>query len=317
MFQAILSLFKAARKSLSFAISVLTLLWFYPDIRDLPDAYGFKWGQIMPDRETVAFVLLGISISWIVWIDVRPTIIRWWRSRKDPPLKIEFPDEINHIGEYGTNKRTHYYVNKDGVGKSFSRSTYYLDLTNTTGKTIKNVTAHVHAVNNGGGWFPERKLRTAQGGIKVDIQPEFTEYFLIGFCDNEDGAGEHVQIISGSDFRRISDEYTHYGKKGGIGFMMILEKLKIPFLKNNGAGFELGIYADDLPPSRHLFVMDCKDQFEIFYDGPLGPDEHPVSDAQMGRLKMRRTPTRYRFEDSEPPPPKDIEEKTQPKTRPD
>ncbi len=62
-------------RSVSFAMGVLGLLYIWPDIQGLPSAYGFKWGQIMPDRETVAYILLMLALLWIIWIDIRPAVL--------------------------------------------------------------------------------------------------------------------------------------------------------------------------------------------------------------------------------------------------
>ena len=78
----VLNLIKAAKKPLSIAFAILALLWFWPDIRDLPDAYGLKWGQIMPDRTGVAYIMLGLSLLWIIWMDIRPIVHRWIESLK-------------------------------------------------------------------------------------------------------------------------------------------------------------------------------------------------------------------------------------------
>ena len=59
------------------AISILlALLWFPPDIRDLPEAYGWKWGDLMLDRETVLLAIATIALLWIMWMDVRPAVMR-------------------------------------------------------------------------------------------------------------------------------------------------------------------------------------------------------------------------------------------------
>ena len=300
----------ATWRSLSFAGSVLALLWFWPDIRDLPEAYGFKWGQVMPDREAVALVLLGISVVWIVWIDVRPRAMRWWRSRKELPLKVEFPDWVNHIGKYGPNKKSTFYLNKDaGSNDRFTRSKYYIGITNTTQRTIKNVSIYLHELKSGAGSFPEKKLTTETGAVEINLRPGQTDYFLIGFRDNPEMNAEHVSLVDGAVFRRIEAEWAYHGPKNKdiIGFMMVIEgQGRIPLIKNDGAGFVLGVYAEDVPPSRHLFVANCKNRFEIFYDGPLAPEENPLTESTMGRVKMRRTPTRYQFEESGRPKPQDM-----------
>jgi hypothetical protein len=67
-------------RSISVALFVLGVLYFWPDIRDLPAVYGYRWGQLMPDRESVAYVLLGLALLWIIWMDVRPAVLRQRRT---------------------------------------------------------------------------------------------------------------------------------------------------------------------------------------------------------------------------------------------
>lgn len=63
-------------RSISAALLILGLLYVWPDIQGLAPAYGYKWGQLVPDRETVAYVLLAGALLWIIWIDVRPSVLR-------------------------------------------------------------------------------------------------------------------------------------------------------------------------------------------------------------------------------------------------
>jgi hypothetical protein len=102
MIRNTLRAFLAAWRSISFVASVLAILWFWPDIRDLPKAYGLNWDQILPDRGTVEHALLGIALLWILWMDARPTVGRWLQSRKERPLKIAWGENVlwtQRVGE--------------------------------------------------------------------------------------------------------------------------------------------------------------------------------------------------------------------------
>ena len=83
-------LIKKTGVALSYIGTVVGLLYLWPDIQGLPEAYGWTWGHVMPDRETVTFIFLGISLAWILWMDARP-FFKDYFSKKIPqaPLIIE------------------------------------------------------------------------------------------------------------------------------------------------------------------------------------------------------------------------------------
>lgn len=59
MLQRIWQVIRAAGRSLALAGTIVGVLYLWPDIKGLPEAYGLAWADIMPDREIVAYVLLG------------------------------------------------------------------------------------------------------------------------------------------------------------------------------------------------------------------------------------------------------------------
>lgn len=80
---------KLGGRSIAAALSVLGLLYLWPDIKGLPKAYGFEWGQLMPDREIVAYIVLALALGWIIWIDVRPYLRTRSASALYGKLRIE------------------------------------------------------------------------------------------------------------------------------------------------------------------------------------------------------------------------------------
>lgn len=72
MRRKILLLFKTIWRSISFLIFATSLLYLWPNIRDLPSQYGADWSSLLPDREFITLFLLFISIIWIFSIEIRP-----------------------------------------------------------------------------------------------------------------------------------------------------------------------------------------------------------------------------------------------------
>jgi len=100
--------------------------------------FGSVAAMITPDR--LVLVLLVLSSAGFAWTIFAPTMVRWWRSRKEPPLKIEFPAEINSGAKYGANKRSTQFLATDGPQPDrVVVSQYFFDVTNTTRRTIRNV----------------------------------------------------------------------------------------------------------------------------------------------------------------------------------
>ena len=72
---------KAVRRSLIAATTVIGVLYLWPDIKGLPGQFGYSWGWLMPEQQTITYVALGLALGWIFWMDVRRLIKQWWRSR--------------------------------------------------------------------------------------------------------------------------------------------------------------------------------------------------------------------------------------------
>lgn len=61
-------------RSISIASAILGILYWWPNIRGLPNEYGYTWGQFIPNREIAALIALSFTMVWIIWMDIRPAI---------------------------------------------------------------------------------------------------------------------------------------------------------------------------------------------------------------------------------------------------
>jgi hypothetical protein len=94
-------------RSISFVLLALGLLYVYPDIEGLPAAYGYSWGYLMPSRETLTYCLLAAALVRIVWIDVRPRILKAFADKHS--LQIELSSVIPCIDLSVTETKKIYY----------------------------------------------------------------------------------------------------------------------------------------------------------------------------------------------------------------
>jgi hypothetical protein len=76
------------------------ILMLPKDIPDLREVYGVPVGWLMSTpRETALIILSGLLVLWIIWIDVRPAVRRWWKERNQSPLAVSFsPTFMDVIG---------------------------------------------------------------------------------------------------------------------------------------------------------------------------------------------------------------------------
>ena len=72
-----------AWRLLTFLGTVIGLLYLWPDIKDLPKAYGLKWEfPLWLGSEVIAYISLAFACGWLLWIEVRPFVRDWWQKRR-------------------------------------------------------------------------------------------------------------------------------------------------------------------------------------------------------------------------------------------
>lgn len=226
----------------------------------------------MPEREAVAFFFLALSLLWIVWVDARPRVKLWWGARKRLPLETSFPPEINSDGKYGSNKRSITHLPMDEKGSEpVSVTTYFIDLTNTTPKTIRNVHVQLIQIDNPIPCPIGEKLRTKDDAFVVDITPGYTELFKLGrlIRYGDDFTGETVQLCDSEFADRLKASWPDH-----IGLQLLYGEGKaFPLVKNDRLRLVLGVFGDDIKSVHHLFTLDLKDGCRITYGGQINPDE--------------------------------------------
>lgn len=193
MIQRIRRFFLATWRSLVLVGTVVGLLYLWPDIQELPSAYGLRWGQVMPDRAALALILLGLALSWIVWIDVRPAARRWMTARTKHPLTIVHPEHawverlVVHSGpNTAPPNRVVKYVYKLGVRNDSERTIRRLALEFQFRDQIAQVPIQGTSETN------------------VDLRPGAAIFFHVGrvFADEN----KHASLI---EYENVSPEQLH------------------------------------------------------------------------------------------------------------
>lgn len=139
MFARIRKFFRATWQSLGFIGTVIGIIYIWPDVRDLPEIYGFQWGFAMwIDREFITYIALGLAFVWITWIDVRPFIKTWWKKHTRPSHFIVLNNiycEARTISAEGNEEDDALYEH-----------IYYLVIENGSelGQTLRRVQARIH-----------------------------------------------------------------------------------------------------------------------------------------------------------------------------
>lgn len=162
MLRRIGQLVRAAWRSLALAGTVVGVLYLWPDLQGLPEVYGFEWGQVMPDRETITFVLLGLALAWIVWMDARPVIKKWLVETEDHQKQQYFAlaggiyCETSPILRQSDGRRTRLYANR-----------FYIPVGNglSTGQTLKRVKARIFHFGEPI-VVPDKETRSGQADIR-------------------------------------------------------------------------------------------------------------------------------------------------------
>lgn len=168
MFKRIGQLLADGWRSLLLLLTVIGVLYAWPDIRDLPEAYGYEWGQVVPDRETAALVVLGFALLWIVWIDVRPTIRRWMAEGKTHPLTL-IPPSAKYIESEA--------ITATGDSRIVYKEMYFVGVANSSKdmRILRNIQLSVSFMGRPSGLLPVR----FSSGYSVDLHPGAQVYFTL------------------------------------------------------------------------------------------------------------------------------------------
>jgi hypothetical protein len=143
-------------------------LQYLPKAMGLPDAYSWAWRWLLElERETVAFLLLGLALAWILWIDARPLVWRWLENRKPQQIIIsDTPYCESYILKPSPDEKAQFYTN-----------VFYLPVGNglDTGQTLKRVQVRIFHVG------PPTLCRIKDTEAEeVDIRHGEWAYFEIG-----------------------------------------------------------------------------------------------------------------------------------------
>lgn len=139
MFAVLNKFIRKVWRSLLAIASLVGVLSLPDDISNLPVALGIPHGSFRETLEAITSVhretwLTAFSIlllSWLIWVDLRPLISRWWATRRTPAFSIS--DHI-HIECHPISGVPGIYLHK-----------YYLCVGNNfhDGRTLKRVQARL------------------------------------------------------------------------------------------------------------------------------------------------------------------------------
>ncbi|WP_366554731.1 hypothetical protein [Aquibaculum sediminis] len=252
---------KASWRSLSIMMSVLGILWFWPNIRDWPIAYGYEWGNILPQRETVMWLLLAAALLWIVWIDIRPLVRPWWRSWRGP-LRISFPNEVNLPNKVSMNKKECMVYCSEESDKTIRFVKYLIGIENISNtKSVKNVKVIINYISMPDS-LPNHYLKTESGETSVDISPGMISYFELG-SGITNNIPYYIYESTAQTIKHISKTYD------GGGFVVpgTNSKNEIKLLPNDGYKLVVGVYADDERALFEEFQIDARSEVTVTYIG--------------------------------------------------
>lgn len=243
--------------SISFVVSIL-FLW--PDIQELPTIYprAFGWLQML-ERETLLGAALGLAVAWILWMDVRHLVRSWIQERHKHPLQI-IP--------FGRNTTESLFFSPvDGTRAIICKNVYVLGVRNESlpHETIRNVQVQLGFVGR------PIQLAVEIGRVETtDIQPGVTAYFRLGYVliDGEGVGVPKLQQVSTEQFAEIrlmpknqfnvqglkeKDDFTlHFSDEKHFSFNIII----------SADGQPLNIVRVKVLPSREGVAMELDESFK-------------------------------------------------------
>lgn len=138
-----LTLFGIAWKTIAIATALVSIASFWPTIKGLPSQYGYKWGEIIPERETILWVFLVALLFWLVWVDIGPHIIDQFKAKH--PLKLD---------------------HAPGLGWSEDPHAFHISISNTSkSETIEDVSVFLASVQH-------------IGTVRSALSPDAGDYLL-------------------------------------------------------------------------------------------------------------------------------------------
>lgn len=250
------------------AVATVGVLYFWADLRDLPSAYGFRWGQFMPDRETVAFILLALAFAWMLWRDFRPIALTYFQRKR---LQIIFTDSAAR-GPSDLCQRAILVDDTQNINEDGERSLWYdpersktvdiwhIAVKNTSQNVIHNV--NVSVSERGGDILDDTHfigslLNVNENATRVTIQPDAWTIFRIAVCSSSTPS-----ILGAVRYDMPQDLVDQFQLKR---FFLCLapsssdRKWRLINLQprpDQGATIVINVYSDELPRrTEFLFVQ--------------------------------------------------------------
>ncbi len=214
---------------------------------------------------TFFFALLFIALGsfWPRFFKAKPKTVTDGAVEE---IALSFPNECNANHVESLFKRSRFPICKGNkIDRRISIHDFYIGVQNPAlRKTLRNARVVVESVSGAGpGSVLHLSLLCERTGKEVvDIPPGGMDYFHFGNGHHGDDSGMfHPMIIEESAYdvlmNRI-DRLAHVGFTiaGTGGRTMSL-------LRNNGFNLEVTAYADDVPPSSRVFVVNARERIEV------------------------------------------------------
>lgn len=260
--RTIRTILRAMWKSLGFLMFIIGLLYLWPDIQGLPEIYPKFFGWFpMVERETITFILLGIAILWIIWIDARPLVKSLILQYRKLPLDITFANIVNSNYVFGAPIiRAEWFVTADGSKASMVCRNFYIPVENKTEKTIDNVKVILHS-----GGLPVTNfsltLPHESGNDSISISPGQIEFFFLGRSCRD---GTYPVTPNTSLSGTIINETIEKHKNWGLIIPSSGNRPEITFFRSKDQKLLIQVIGRDIAPIYSRFRLDGNDKTKLY-----------------------------------------------------
>jgi hypothetical protein len=248
---------RTAWKALLFCGTVVGILLLPADISELPGKYGLSWAwPHWLTRENILFALLALGAMWLLWADVRPGVMAWWRRRK-APAAFTIADHI-YCEAYP-------FPVEEGGEEKLYLNVFYLAVSNRL-KNWQNLNRVQARIFHYGPPTLCRIKDAAEG--QTDIRHGEWAYFEIGRLASKNMLG---LTVFGDVEQRFLKTYRHNVPRGYLSFEV--------HSTNSGREYSLGHRAEYPIVWQLLLVLSGDDvqSAQVMLQIDMSNDKKPVS----------------------------------------
>lgn len=229
--ESILAFLEAMWVSLTFIVTIVGILFLWPNIQELPKIYPRLFGWVPRlERGGIALIaLVPALLAWILWMDARPYVLDWIQSQYTHPLQIV------PFGRDTT--KFIIYLPDDDPQKDVTKIIHLIGIRNEdpTNKTIRNVQVQVG--------FARRPMQLEvekDGAPTTDIQPGITVYFKFGYTLWRD------RVFPPDGFERVTPEKFNR--------MQLIARDPRLYVEGLREGDIFGLHPADVPWSLNILI---------------------------------------------------------------